>query len=302
MYLKIKDFDNGKPILYGQNQTRTPFGVNLSDRDILPDLKGRKSVPEGSFLAEIDNEIRFLPRGSAATAILPTSPLVELTGSTQSFKVGDTLTQVTGYAKITLDGTIAAGDVFTIAIDAVTYSYTATAASAATLATLIASGGPVSISGDGPIPTYSIPGVKVTAQGTTLILQANDSYALNVSCSSGTARMNVITTDPGYLGACIVPLGTINSIVQDTVSGNRVITLNANAAFAAPVGSRIGLRVDRLLGIAPIAMDFTDEPIRHYAPICEADGVYEKNLPYCDRQIKRELSDLRINRSFYRAS
>jgi hypothetical protein len=33
--------------------------------------------------------------------------------------------------------------------------------------------------------------------------------------------------------------------------------------------------------------DLTNEPVRHFAVISEIAGIYQNNLPYIDRQLKR---------------
>ncbi len=83
---------------------------------------------------------------------------------------------------------------------------------------------------------------------------------------------------------------------------SRVITLAGNAAYAIPAGVPIGTKVNMHLGIYPDPLDFTDEPLMHLAPIAQADGVYERNLPYIDEQLKRIYSDLNIKKYFYRAA
>jgi hypothetical protein len=64
--------------------------------------------------------------------------------------------------------------------------------------------------------------------------------------------------------------------------------------------SIVGTAVTRLIGIVPDALDLTDEPRKHVAPITAADGVYKRNLPYIDEGIVEELSDLHINAFFYK--
>jgi hypothetical protein len=222
MYLKVKDFENGKPILYGQNQSRTPFGVNLRDQDVQFDAKGHRTVPEGSFVVEIGGETRFLPRAKTTTLISTSSTQVTVTGPSQSFKDGDTVYYQAGYAKVAIDGTIAANDTFTLEINGLAYTYTAAGTSIPNLVTLMASGGPVNIGFGGVVTNHTIQGVKATAQGSTLLLQGIDAYSLRVSCSSGNARMTVLTTEPGFLGDCIIPIGTIQSIALDAATGTHL--------------------------------------------------------------------------------
>jgi hypothetical protein len=48
MFIKVKQFGAGKPILFGQTMVRTPFSVVLKGEDVLPNIDARKLVPEGS--------------------------------------------------------------------------------------------------------------------------------------------------------------------------------------------------------------------------------------------------------------
>lgn len=47
MYLKVKEYDNGKPIIFGLNAMRTPFSVAVKALDIAPTAEAKKLVPAG---------------------------------------------------------------------------------------------------------------------------------------------------------------------------------------------------------------------------------------------------------------
>jgi hypothetical protein len=294
MYLRVKEFVNSKPILFGQNMVRTPYGVTITEADIVADALGKKSVPEGSFIVGVGSATRFLPRAKSKNAVATNSPTVTVTAPSMHFKVGDVLYNVAGYAEVTFGGTIASGDVFTLEIAGVNYSFTSGSNTAAAIAA-----GQVTDNAAALLAA----GVTITQKASTgtLIIRANDSYTINTYCSSGAATATVNTTEAGYLGDMVLPLGTILSIGSVNAAGERAITLAANAAYALPAGSNIGVKVNKYLGIYPYNLDLSEEPMAHLAPICEADGVYEQNLPYIDLQLKRRFSDLRIDKRFYRA-
>lgn len=294
MYLRVKEFTGSKPILYGQTSVRTPYGCTITEGDILPDALGKKTIPEGMFLVGIGSTVRFLPRAKAKTAVATNSAAITLTSPSMLFKVGDVVTNVAGYAEVTFGGTIGSGDVFTLQIAGVNYSTTSGGTTAAAVAAVYVTDNATAL---------LAAGVTVTQKASTgtVILRANDAYPINTYASNGTASISVNTTDAGHLGDMVIPLGTISSIAAPNAAGERVITLAANAAYALPAGSNIGVAVDTYLGIYPYNLDLSEQPMEHIAPICEADGVYEQNLPYCDAQLKRRFRDLRINKRFYKS-
>lgn len=288
MFLKVKEYDNGKPIIFGLNAMRTPYSVAVKATDVLTSFDSRKVVPEGSFVVSIGNEIRFLPRTRLKLATATNTNTVTLKAPCASFKVGDVLRAMAGYAVLIVDGTPATNDVVTLRINGVNYSVTVgatqtVAAVAALLAALV------------------IPDVTLTQVGSTgrVIVTAKDSYKIDVLSSSNAMAVRINTTDPGYLGDCILPLGTISSIAAPNPAGERVVTLAGNSAYVLPVDSPIGVTVDKFLGIYPEQLDLTELPVEHIAPIYHADGVYENNLPYIDNQVKRTLHGLNIEKKFY---
>lgn len=293
MWLKIKEYTHVKPILYGQNVVRTPFGVNIREQDVLSDINSKKAIPEGMFLVNVGQTVRFLPRAKAKTAVATNAATITLKAPCMNFKTGDVLYAVAGYAEVTFSGTIVEDDVFTLRIGGTSYS--TTAGSSPTGATVAA--GFVT---DNAAALAEL-GITVAQKGSTatLTIKATDAHALQVASSSGAATILVNSTEAGFLGDNITPLGTILSIGAVNAVGERVVTLAANAAYTVPAGCAIGTAVDTYLGIYPFNLDLTEQPQEHIAPVCEADGVYEQNLPYCDLQLKRAFSDLRINKRFY---
>ena len=288
MYLKVKEYDNGKPIIFGLNAMRTPFSVAVKALDIAPTAEAKKLVPEGSFVVSVGDDIRFLPRTRLKLATATNSASITLKAPSASFKIGDVIRAVAGYAELHLSGAAATGDIVTLRVNNVNYSATVegtqtVAATAALVAALV------------------IPDVTITQVGSTgkVILVAKDSFKLDVFSSSPALVANVYSTEPGYFGDAVLPLGTVLSIAAPNTAGERVITLAGNAAYVLPIDTPVGVTVDKYLGIYPEQLDLTELPVEHIAPIYHADGVYEANLPYCDSQLKRTLSGLNINKKFY---
>jgi hypothetical protein len=216
-----------------------------------------------------------------------------LKGTSQNFLPGDVLHVVAAYAEVTFSGAVAAADTAAIKIGDVLYTVTSPGASLPTLAATFITANSAAL---------TAAGISVTQKGTsaTLVIVAKDSHAITYSTSSGALSVLVNTTEAGFLGDNIMPLGTINSIAPVSATGTRTVTLAANASYNVPVDVSIGVMVNKYLGIYPDPLDFTDMPRNHIAPIVEADGVYEANLPYIDEQLKRRFDSLRIEKRFYK--
>lgn len=293
MWLKIKEYYNGKPILFGQNSVRTPYGVTMTDANVLANSEGKKLIPEGSFIVSVGDSIRFLPRAKVKTAVTTAQAAITVKSPSFSFKTGDVLYAVAGYAEVTIGGTVAEDDVLTIKINGVNYSVTAGSAVNATEAAAWITANSSDLTDAG---------ITATQKGSsaTIILHADNAYSIHTYSTNGETVFSVNTTEQGYLGDALMPVGTISAIGAANADGERVITLAANAAYALPANSNVGVVVDKFIGIYPHHLDFTDTPMEHIAPICEADGVYEQNLPYVDMQLKRQFRDLRIDKRFYK--
>jgi hypothetical protein len=295
MYLKIKEFTGDKPILFGQTNYRAPFGVVIAEQDILADINAMKTIPEGMFVVEVGDKARFLPRAITKNAIATNSPTITLKSPCQTFKVGDVLYQVAGYAEVTFGGTVAQNDVITLKIGDANYSVTAgSSPTGATVAAAFVTDHATALLAKGAT-------ISQKGSTATLVIKATDALELGYAASSGAISVTVNTSTPGFLGDNILPLGTISSIAAVNTSGERVVTLAGNAAYTVPANCRIGVSVNKYLGIYPFKLDFTETPMSHLAPIAECDGVYEQNLPYIDSQLKRVFSDLRINKRFYKS-
>lgn len=297
MYLQDKQFTNGKPILFGlANAMRTPYSVSFSKTDMKPDANGEYIVVEGSFICTKGTAVRWLPRAIAkgthntnADATATNSKLLTLKTPNFSFKEGDVLHAVAGYGLVTAVGAFATGEVVTLRINDVNYSFTVAgtqtaAAVAAGLAAL----------------TFE-DGITVTQReaGATLEIYADDAYKVECITTSIGGTLVLTSTEEGYLGDNLVPLGTIETIGTPNVAGERLISLVDNAAYVVPANCRIGIKVDRVLGLYPDPLDFTREPVQHLAPIVEAAGVYQSNLPYVDLQLKRSLAGLYMEERFW---
>jgi hypothetical protein len=303
MYLQIQKFFNGKPILYGLNCMRAPFSVPLYQADVSPDINLQRLVTEGMFIASVQmstgnttgNAIRCLPRTRLDAATSTNSPTVTLNAPSFSFEVGDVIYAQACYAEVILTGTPTAGDIITIAINNISYSVTVPASP--TLASIAAA-----FVSANATQLFTDSATTVTQRGSTgsLLFYGTDSHNIATNSSDGALQALIVSTEHNYLGDSIVPLGTIASIASPNSSGTRVVTLSGNAAQALPVNTPVGLKYNKILGIYPEPLDFTMVPTEFIAPVTNADGVYQNNLPYIDKQLKRMFVGLNINSRFYK--
>jgi len=303
MYLTIQKFFNGKPILYGLNCMRAPFSVPLYQADVLPDVNLQRLVPEGMFIANVQmssgnttgNATRCLPRTRLGAATATNSTSVTLNAPSFSFEVGDVLYAQACYAEVVLQGTPTAGDIITIAINNIAYSVTVPASP--TLASVAAA-----FVSANATQMFTDSQTTVTQRGITgsLLFYGIDSYSIATNSTDGALQGVVVSTEHSYLGDSIIPLGTIASIASPNTAGQRVVTLSGNATQALPINTPVGLKYNKILGIYSEPLDFTMVPTEFIAPITNADGVYQNNLPYIDMQLKRMFIGLNINAYFYK--
>jgi hypothetical protein len=288
MYLTNQKFiKNGKAIIYSAAPKKVAIdGVELFPTDLQLNTEGLAVAPEGSFIATTGTQgslrARFLPRTRLAAATLTNSATIQLVAPCAQFKVGDVLYAKHSYAKVKFIGTFATGDIITARIADVTYSATvgSTQTGAGALADFITANGAALLTAG-----ITIAQISSTAAAD---VYATDSYDIYFATNGAAGTVVVETTEAGYLGNNLTPLGTILAIAnEDPTTFVRVVTLAANAAQALPVGTIVGIDVVEVLGLYPDPVDLTNEPVRHFAVISEVAGIYQNNLPYIDNQLKR---------------
>jgi len=288
MFLKIKKYQGEKPILYGLNSMQAPYGVSMKEDEILSNKEGHKTVPEGMFVVDVEGVVRFLPRTRITAAVTTSDNSIVVKSPHCSFKVGDTL-YAQAYGRVSLDGTSGANHVLTIKIGSDSYSTAVDSAISAAAVTAFVSEHAADLLLKNIV-------VMAGANPSVIEIYASDQHDLAASCTGGS--LSTIITP---LGPSLTPLGSVASISAIDGNGYRTITFAGTLAYDLPAESPVGTTVNKYLGIFPDALDFTEEPFRHLAPIISADGVYERNLPYVDMSIKRALDGLHINKYFYKA-
>lgn len=287
MYLTTQKFiHNGKAIIFNAAAKKVAIdGVEIKSVDVLLNSEGLAIVPEGSFIAHVgvadSLTARFLPRTRLSAPTLTSSATVSLQAPCSQFKVGDTLYAKHSYALVKFIGTFATGDIVTARLGNVTYSSTVGTAQTGSgvLADFITANAAALL-----VANITLAQVASTASAT---IYANDSYDVYFSTSSAAAQIVVETTEAGFLGNNLTPLGTILAISGEDSSRVRIVTLAANATQALPINTIVGIDVVEVIGLYPDAVDLTGEPVRHFAVISEIAGIYQNNLPYIDKQLKR---------------
>lgn len=288
MYLTTQTITkNGRAIIFNAAAKKVAIdAVQINSADILLNTEGKAVAPEGSFIATTgvsgSRVARFLPRTRLAAATATNSASVSLKSPCSQFKVGDVLYAKHCYALVKFIGTFATGDTITARIAGVTYSATvgATQTGAGAVADFITANAAALLAAG-----ITIAQVSSTAAAT---IYANDSYDVFFSTSGAAGQVVVSTTEAGFLGNNLTPLGTILAIgAENATTGVRVVTLAANAAQALPINSIVGIDVAEVLGLYPDPVDLTGEPKRDFAVISEIAGIYQNNLPYIDLQLKR---------------
>lgn len=294
-YLTTQTFTRqGRAIIYNASAKKVAIiGVEIKSVDVLRNTAGLVVVPEGSFIAHTGTAgnlaARFLPRTRLAAPVLTNSAVISLVAPNAQFKVGDVLFAKHCYARVKFTGTYATDDVITARIAGVTYSAVvgATQTGAGAIVAFVAANASALLAR----------GITFAQIGSTAAatIYATDSHAIYFDSSSASSAIVVDTTEVGFLGDNLTPLGTVLALsAENPTTFVRTVTLAANAAYALPIGAIVGINTVEILGLYPDPVDLTNEPVRHFAVISEIAGIYQNNLPYVDLHLKR-LFGLHLN-------
>jgi len=268
-------FTNEKNVFHFASGNEVGHNLSVTNAAIQADANGKKTVPEGLFVALVGADYRYLPRATVTTAVSASSPTVVATPS-QIFKVGDVLYSVEPTATVTLTGTVAAAETVTVTIGGIAVVTTAVTTVLADLIALTAAninaspnlaGTIRAIVSGGIIYLYVVDGV------TRPTLTISD-----VSSAIGSAVSGAVFDYQATLG-------TVSAIVAST----NTITLAANAAYVVPVGGHIGVKVSEVYGLDSHQRDFTIYTTQEFGVYNASSGVRENILPYIDGDLKRRF-------------
>lgn len=289
------------PILSTNIGSENAFHCTIEAADVAT-IAGEQELPAGTFLCKKAGGHRPLARSrvlapytSGATQLVVENP--------HFFKVGDVLRVIgtpgqTRYeeenavknATAPLFGTVTAinslnqkqittvtfasvavGNVFTILINDVPISFTATAASNQNVADGLALALTKAQTGSSPIEE-----IEASAPGGVLTLttrQPGYIFSVSASVSQGTG---------GSLGTATVAVPTPIGAITITPQGG-------NATLA--IGAKVGTIGDVVVGVLANSVDFSADEYRHIAPY-SAGLIYIKALPYIDGDIMAQLPKL----------
>jgi len=278
------------PIFFNLNHHITSTTVNLEAIDFLADANGDKSVQAGMFVIKesaTSTRGRLLPRTRLATASSTSAATATLGATWQTFKPNDVLFVTAPYTTITIGGTYLATEIVKVTIDGIVNNVVTGSTTNSIIATTVAA----AISANALIGER----VRAVTLGAVIYVFGKNAYdlysvttAARNAADDGGSASGTSTAAAAVLSFNTTAVGTVLTVV------NGVLTLAANASVALPIGAPVGIRYAQLLGLYGHSIDFKNTPVRPVAPVIQATGVYESNLPYVDDSIKRQLSRLNI--------
>lgn len=235
-------------------------------------VEGRRTVPEGLFVAEVGNTVRFLPRAKVTSAIASTGTTFRMSPY-NIFAPGDVLYVNDPYVVLTVTAS-AATQTQTVTLSGRTATATVTTNNTTTSATEVAAainnapyvnGQVYAISSANLVYIFSrngITNIPITEGGTV----------------TATLSASILTVNQ-------TAIGTIVNIDPNTGT----VTLAANSTVDVPIGVGIGVPVGNILGLHVHSVDYMLATSRSLALYTQAAGVRIQYLPYYDGLIKDQF-------------
>lgn len=261
---------------------RHPYSVTMTDEFIGLNAEGKKAVPGGLFVAEIEdgNNYRFLPRATVTQEITTALDYFKMTPY-NIFVPGDVLYILEPYVTLTVTAATAA-QTQTLTLDGRTATSIAPSNVPAEVAAQIAK--------DFNNAPYVSDKLKFTAAGAVVYITSKDNSLPTIS-EGGTVTATLSATT---LAVNATAIGTIKTI--DSPTGT--VYLEAVGGVAVPVGMRIGVPVNRVLGLHSHAIDFTTAPSKDIAVCNRSRGVRIQFLPYFDGDLETRLPQITFDTRF----
>ncbi len=235
----------------------------------------KRAVPAGLFVAEeTPAQYRFLPRANTTSA-------VETTGNTFKldlfylFVPGDKIQVLEPNTVLTITS-VAASQTANISILGRTASATSSTSDPATFAAEVALG-----VNNAP---YVNDFLEARATGNQVYLISKNNQILEVTYN-GTATATLSSPNTTVAPT---PIGTVANVSQDGT-----IKLESNPTTPVPSGVRVGVPVQKVLGLDIHARDFVTAPVRNIALLTESTAVETRFLPYIDSDLVQRFP--RIN-------
>lgn len=275
-----KPYGVDKAIVAFADDISTPHSLTVTSDYLGIDADGRKALTAGHFVARVGSNYRFLPRATVSTAFSTGAATGNVSSPANVFIPGDVLYIVHPYASITFASTWAINDTVTITVNGISLTVTAASATLATIATAVAA----AINASAQLGSI----VQAFATGAQVFIYAANGRSLySISSAESTVGTGTAAVDNSATALAFnnTAIGTVSVVNPST----GLITLTGNAGINVPVGARIGVKVNEVLGVYPHSIDFTDQPRKEIAPVKQARGVYIGALPYYDTALAEDL-------------
>lgn len=259
-----------------------PYSVTMTNDYIGLNSEGKKAVPGGLFVTEVGNgnTYRFLPRATVTQAITTSLDYFKMTPF-NIFVPGDVLYILEPYVTLTVTAA-SATQTQTLTLD----GRTATSIAPSNVPSEVAA----QIAADFNRAPYVSDRLYFTATGAVVYISSKDNTLPTIS-EGGTVTATLSGTT---LAVNTTPIGTIKTINAET----GVVYLEAVGGVAVPVGMRIGVPVNKVLGLHSHAIDFTNAPSKDIAVCNESRGVRIQFLPYYDADLANRLPQITFDTRF----
>lgn len=245
------------------------ISATVTDQFIGLNSENRRTVPEGLFVAEVGNVVRFLPRAKVKVATSTSSPIVNMSPY-NIFVPGDILHVNDPYVILTVTAS-AATQTQTITVSGRTATATVTTNNTTTSASEIA----LAINSAAYVQEI----VYALSVNNLVYIFAKDGITNIPITEGGTVTA---TLSGAILATNTTSIGTIQSI--NPITGD--VTLSANSSVVLPVGTGIGVHINKILGLHVHSVDFDIATAKDLALYTQAAGVRIQYLPYYDGLIK----------------
>lgn len=257
--------------------------VNVDATTVSPNAEGRKIVPAGLFIAQVNGTDRFLPRAKATEVVESGTTQAISVDNTSVFLAGDMLYHLEADGLLTVEEGTAGNTItvrFTEPTSGLDVAYTHTQVGA-TLAELTAELLSALNSPSSALSEYA----RFDGNGTDgeIVVHSQGTSFTIAGSATGTATIAVTQLD--FADKLV---GTIASV--DPVAG--VLNLAAVSGQDLNATGLIGTKVDRIYGLYNHSVDFTNRPYCDLKVIERCDRVYKSGLPYYDGSLKARFPNM----------
>ncbi len=271
-----KNYEHPKTIVMHPGMGVTK-GATVYKESLTLDVES-PTVPAGMFVSKSGDAERFLPRAKL-TAPTDTAANAIAVDLTPVFKPGDELRVVEPYLEV--DGTnFVAGEEYNLIVDRAKLRISLAGDLGISKNQYIVDAIAASLFSD------LIYGIADDANDKIYFFSSDGITHRSLQLENLTA-IGTFTVD-GILNYAAEAIGIIAAFNQVDKS----FILTTNNALALPEGTKVGVVISAILGLAIEAYSFLQKPFINVGLTTCNPLVYSENLPYLDGQIKKALSNL----------